>query len=135
MTQLEKVTVFYDGACPLCQREIGFYRRRRGANNIHWVDVSHTANETIAPGLNRFQALERFHVRRSDGKLVSGVTAFAELWLALPGFRRFGWFLTAPPIVWVLDHCYDVFLRIRPLLQMVVRQREQSGRLPPEKRF
>ena len=34
------VTVFYDGACPLCATEIGFYQRRRGAERVAWVDAS-----------------------------------------------------------------------------------------------
>ena len=24
------LTVYYDGACPVCRREIGFYRKRTG---------------------------------------------------------------------------------------------------------
>lgn len=35
-----KLTVYYDGACPLCRREIEFYRRRRGADAIEWVDAA-----------------------------------------------------------------------------------------------
>ena len=128
MTDTDKITVYYDGACPLCQREISFYRRRRGADSVRWMDLSRMEAETVAPGLSRSEALRRFHIRRPDGKLVSGVTAFADLWMALPGFRRFGRVLRYRPLVRVLDYCYDVFLRIRPFLQALARPDPTGGR-------
>ena len=30
--------VFFDGACPLCAREIEFYQKQEGASRIAWVD-------------------------------------------------------------------------------------------------
>lgn len=30
-------TVFYDGSCPLCSREIAHYRRLRGAESLKWA--------------------------------------------------------------------------------------------------
>ena len=122
-TNPEKITVFYDGACPLCQREIAFYRRQRGAGTVQWMDVSRATGDHIAPGLTRSQALQRFHVRRADGKLVSGVTAFALLWLALPGFRPWGKAIQARPVIWVLDHCYDLLLKVRPLILAALKPR------------
>ena len=116
----DKTTVFYDGACPLCQREISFYRRRRGADNVIWIDVSGSVDAEIAPGLTRDQALARFHVINTAGKPVSGGEAFACLWAALPGFRRLGIIFQARPLLWVLNHAYDLFLNIRPLLQTIV---------------
>ena len=41
--------VFYDGACPLCIREIAFYKRRKGADGVTWVDVSDAAHKHSAP--------------------------------------------------------------------------------------
>ena len=90
MANTEKLTVFYDGACPLCDREIAFYRGRRGSEDVSWVDVSVTSVADVAPGLSKNQALARFHVMQADGTLVSGGRAFAELWAALPGFRPWG---------------------------------------------
>ena len=37
--------------------------------------------------LSRQQALARFHVRRADGRLVSGAAAFVSLWQQLPRWR------------------------------------------------
>ena len=112
-----QLTVFYDGACPLCRREIGFYQRRDGAQSIDWVDVSRCAGETVAPGLTKAEAMARFHVKRADGRLASGGLAFAQLWAALPGFRPFGLVLQWPPLAWLTERVYRLFLKVRPRLQ------------------
>ena len=120
-------TVFYDGACPLCAREIGFYRARAGADRVCWVDVSRTDDGEVTPGLTKAQAMARFHVLDADGRLVSGGVAFARLWEALPGFRLFGRLFRVRPLAWVLDRAYDAFLRFRPQLQAMVRARDADA--------
>ncbi|MDJ0895419.1 MAG: demethoxyubiquinone hydroxylase family protein [Alphaproteobacteria bacterium] len=120
-------TVFYDGACPLCAREIAFYRARAGADGVSWVDVSRSDDREVAPGLTKDQAMARFHVLDADGRLVSGGTAFARLWEALPGFRPFGRLFRVRPLAWVLDHAYDVFLRFRPRLQAMARRQDAGA--------
>ena len=72
----DRPTAFYDGACPLCAREIGFYRRQEGADWICWVDISSIDTMDVAPDLAREEALARFTVRDADGSLVSGGRAF-----------------------------------------------------------
>lgn len=126
------LTVFYDGACPLCQREISFYKRREGADGISWVDVNDVPKCEVAPGLSKDQALARFHVLNADGRLLTGGAAFAGLWAALPGFRVWGRLFQARPLAWTLDRAYDLFLPIRPRLQALVmaRQAREDGALP-----
>ena len=122
MGEVEKLTVFYDGACPLCEREIAFYRRGRGAEDVSWVDVSGGPEGEVAPGLSRVRARARFHVKRPDGTLLSGGRAFAELWLALPAFRALGVLARPRPVAWILDRAYDLFLKFRPRIQSLARQ-------------
>jgi predicted DCC family thiol-disulfide oxidoreductase YuxK len=117
-----KVTVYYDGACPLCAREIAFYRSRRGAETIDWVDVVACGPGEIAPGLSAERARARFHVRDAAGALVSGGRAFAEVWAALPGFAPLGRLLRLPVFAPILDGVYDAFLRVRPRLQTWLRR-------------
>ncbi|MFT6308343.1 MAG: putative DCC family thiol-disulfide oxidoreductase YuxK, partial [Halioglobus sp.] len=31
--------MFYDGACPLCSREVAHYRRIDTNNNVSWLDI------------------------------------------------------------------------------------------------
>ena len=117
-----RLAVFYDGSCPLCVKEIGFYRRRRGADAIDWIDVSTgldagTALVMAAPGLTRCDAMARFHVMDARGALHSGGDAFARLWSALPAFSLAGRLARLQPIGWALNRAYDGFLRLRPQLQ------------------
>ncbi len=81
------ITVYYDGACPVCRREIGFYRARTGGA-VEYCDVATAA--CPAPDLSREDALQRFHVRLGDGTLVSGAGAFLALW------REMGWLPPSP---------------------------------------
>ena len=62
------LTVWFDSACPLCQREIALMRRldRRGA--IHFVDAC--APDADCP-IDRADLLTRFHAQE-NGRLLSG---------------------------------------------------------------
>lgn len=114
METAKTLTVYYDGACPICAREIGMYRGCAGAERIDWVDVGVAgAPEKVADDLSRDQALARFHVRAEDGRLVSGAAAFATLWRALPAWRRIGRVASWPPIGRALDALYRGFLALR----------------------
>jgi demethoxyubiquinone hydroxylase (CLK1/Coq7/Cat5 family) len=132
MTSVKQLTVFYDGACPLCDREISFYRRRKGADGVSWVDVSRSPEEEVAPGLSKEQALARFHVLNADGTVTSGGAAFAGLWAVLPGFRLLGRLFQVRPLTWALNRSYLLFLKIRPRLQNIVprRQARRADALP-----
>lgn len=119
MSKRDPLTVFYDGGCPLCRKEIAFYRARRGAEQVAWVDLSAMQREAVAPGLSRCDALRRFHVRDEEGRLLSGARAFAALWRQLPGFRVLGALIALPGISQVAELAYRGFLKFRPRLQRV----------------
>ncbi len=117
-----KLTVYFDGSCPLCRREIDFYRRRRGADRVAWTDVSTGASCDLASDLTCQQAMARFHVRLPDGTLRDGGAAFIALWRVLPSFRWLGLALSPSPLQWLANRAYDAFLRVRPSLQAAARR-------------
>ena len=122
MTEPTKLTVFYDGSCPLCIREIGLYRTLRGADALAFVDISQSPDAIVAPGLSKEAAMRRFHVMRPDGRISSGGPAFAHLWAALPGLRWLGRIFLIKPMPCVLDAAYTIFLPMRPSLQRLARR-------------
>ncbi|MCP2671629.1 DUF393 domain-containing protein [Maricaulaceae bacterium EIL42A08] len=110
--------VFFDGECPLCRAEIGFYQR--SGSEARFTNVA--GDGDAPPEITREEALGRFHVRKSDGTLLSGAAAFAELWKATPGWRWLGHIGAVPPFVWIGEGLYRLFLIFRPSLQKVVRR-------------
>jgi predicted DCC family thiol-disulfide oxidoreductase YuxK len=83
-TQSSAFTVYFDGACPVCSKEIAYYRGQVGAEDCAWIDASSCDESQLGAGLTRAEALKRFHVRTADGALVAGVQGFAALWKVLP---------------------------------------------------
>jgi predicted DCC family thiol-disulfide oxidoreductase YuxK len=118
----DRLLVWFDGACPLCRREIAFMKRldRRGA--IEFVDIG-GLKEAQCP-VERVVLLSRFHARE-DGRLVSGSKAFAAMWRAIPLLRPLGLLARVPLVQPVLERCYTSFLRFRPALQRLLRSRER----------
>ena len=112
-----KLTVYYDGACPACSREIALYRRQSGADQCVWVDASSCLEAELGSGLSRASALARFHVRGSDGQLIDGMRGFAVLWRLLPRFALAGRIASIGPLPLLLDAAYRVFLWVRPIWQ------------------
>lgn len=121
-----RCTVYYDGACPVCQREITLYQRLDQDRTIKWHDLS--AAETGRSDLSTEQALARFHVQRKDGTLVTGAAGFAEVMKTIPSLRWLGITLSFPPIAWITERFYRLFLLIRPSLKNIVRQSRHKPR-------
>ena len=117
---LNAETVYFDGQCPLCTREIGFYQRQRGAKNVNWVDVSKVGLLDLPFDLNQEEALARFHIVNAKGQLISGGEAFSSLWLSLPAFRWAGSIFQIKILAYLLEVMYRVFLPCRPFLQRLM---------------
>jgi predicted DCC family thiol-disulfide oxidoreductase YuxK len=113
MPAVSYCTVYFDGACPVCRREIAHYRRQRGADAIAWIDASSCDETALGPGLDRTRVLSRFHVREADGTLASGAAAFVAIWRRLPAFAWLAKFAGSRPMLALLDAGYAVFLRVR----------------------
>ncbi len=110
------LTVLYDGACPLCRREIALYRGIAASQPLSFVDVSNTAT-SLPAGTHRAQLLARFHVQQPDGTLVDGARGFVALWAVLPGWRWLARLAALPGVTPLMELAYRAFLRLRPLMQ------------------
>ena len=110
------LTVFYDGACPLCRAEINHYSQQEGAQSICFLDVSQVHEDALPAGVTRDQALARFHVQTSDGHIITGAQGFVEIWKILPHWRWAAWLALRPGGILLLERAYRGFLPLRPIL-------------------
>lgn len=108
------VTVWFDGACPLCIREIALMRRLDRRGRITFVDVAQGSDASCP--IERTQLLTRFHAEE-DGRQLSGAAAFAAMWRAIPVLRPLGLAARHPLVLKVLEAAYLRFLVLRPRLQ------------------
>lgn len=109
------LTVYFDGSCPVCSREVALYRRQPGAERCEWIDASSCPDAALGPDLDRQAALARFHVRTADAGLVSGARGFATLWRHLPRTAWLGRLAMIGPMPVLLDAGYAAFLKLRGL--------------------
>lgn len=117
MSDPVKVEVWYDGGCPLCQREIALMRLLDRRGRIRFTDLTDPA---IGCPVDRAVLLQRFHAREA-GVLLSGAAAFAAMWRAVPLLWPLGQLARFPLIGHLLEWGYVRFLRIRPRLQALLR--------------
>ena len=121
-TELQKSTLYFDGSCPLCRAEIGYYRRKDQAGSLCFVDVSES---TASPpdGMTQQRAMQRFHVRAGDGRVLSGAAAFVEVWTRLPKWRWAARAASLPGVLAVLELGYRMFLPVRPFISRLFGRR------------
>jgi len=116
--------VFYDGGCPLCLREINYFRALKSRVPVAWLDLTDTKVE-LPPGLDRCSALARMHVRVDGQRYYTGAAAFGILWSQFSYWRMLGLVLRIPPFTWCADKLYSYFLKLRPYLQRWVQKQEK----------
>lgn len=129
MRMSNRVTVWYDGGCPLCVREIALMDRLDKRDRIEFVDIER--EDAVCP-LERDVLLARLHAREGDGELVDGAAAFAAMWRQIPVMRPLGLAAKNRAVLWMLERAYRGFLVVRPAVQRVFvwifGSRDERGR-------
>jgi len=108
-----RITVLYDGECPLCSREIRFLERRdRGRGAIRFDDIAAPSFDPRAHGVELRELMARIHGVLPDGTLVEGVEVFRQAYAAV----GLGWLVAPtrwPGLRRLADLAYRVFARNR----------------------
>ena len=108
------IEVFYDGACPVCAREMRFIQRLDTANVVRASDIAARDFDpaAVGPDLTRERLMDRIHGKLPDGSVVEGVEVFRRIYGAL-GFRRAVAVSRWPGVRRLLDVAYRAFARNR----------------------
>lgn len=112
MNVLEKLTLFYDGACPLCQAEILFLSRRNQAALLDFVDVHSERFNSDQIGISCDEALAAMYGQYAGGALIQGVAVFPE------AYRRanlpfLAWVFSRQALQPILKIAYQFFAKNR----------------------
>ena len=111
-TPTRDVTVFFDGECPLCRREIAVLRKLDRRKRIDFVDITSEEFDASDLGTSHAALMAEIHGRSADGSIIKGVEVFRQLYAAV-GFSRIVWLTRLPGVAQVLNLSYRVFARNR----------------------
>ena len=106
------IEVFFDGACPLCSREIDLLRRRDRLSRIRFTDIAADGFDASTVGRTWEALMARIHGRLPDGTIVEGVEVFRHLYAAV-GFAGLARMSRAPGVSHLLELAYHLFAKNR----------------------
>jgi predicted DCC family thiol-disulfide oxidoreductase YuxK len=112
MPQLEKLTLFYDGACPLCKAEILFLSGRNQANLLDFIDINSAQFDPLKVGVSCEAALAAMYGQYASGQLIQGVSVFPEAYRRA-NLPRMAWFFSRKPLQPLLRLAYLFFAKNR----------------------
>ncbi len=110
------LTLFYDGLCPLCSREITHYRKRAaGDPSVVFLDITDPTFDAAAHGLDAGRVHKEMHVKEGERVFV-GVDAFLAIWRRIPGHSWLSGIAKVPGMRLLMRGSYFVFAAVRPYL-------------------
>jgi predicted DCC family thiol-disulfide oxidoreductase YuxK len=112
-----KLRVFFDGLCPLCRREIDFYRRQDKSQVLELIDIAQPDFDAKKEGLDPVTVHQRFHVKNEQGQIFEGVPAFQQIWRSLGIFSWLDQLASSQLGRPLFNFGYKVFAKIRPYLR------------------
>ena len=107
------ITVFYDGKCGLCSKEINHYRKIAPAGIFNWQDITESAVELEKEGITLAEGLKLLHARDAEQQLHVGVDAFILIWKQLKRWRLLAFVISLPGIKHISNLAYRNFANWR----------------------
>ena len=109
------LTLYHDGDCPLCAREIAWLKRRARPDRLQLSDIRAADFDPEAIDRSLAQLQNLLHGRFADGRWVTGLDATYWSWIAA------GHPWLAEPLSWrwlrpAVNSLYRQFCRLRPSL-------------------
>jgi predicted DCC family thiol-disulfide oxidoreductase YuxK len=77
------LTVFFDGACPICAREIALMKRLDRKRRLTFCDFSLQDYDEKVTGFAPSQLGRVIHAQWADGRVITGVRVFQAMWEAV----------------------------------------------------
>lgn len=107
-----KLTVFYDGFCPLCVREMKHLAELDTEHNLLMVDIQEEGFTDQYPDINPQAASDILHAKLPGGRIILGLDVTYKAWQIV---GRGYWIapLRWPVIRWFADKAYLWFARNR----------------------
>jgi predicted DCC family thiol-disulfide oxidoreductase YuxK len=110
------LTVFYDGDCPICSREMWLLQRRPNAERIFFVD--YRQQDLSSWSLTKVALDLEIHAINQAGVVLKGIDVFSELYRIL-GFRFIPNLLETPVLRPLFKLAYRIFAKNRLLIGKV----------------
>lgn len=113
-TAAAKATVYHDGECPLCNKEVAMMQKIDVKKAIKWVDISKDKQALADAGISYQQAMERIHVADQSQNMKTGVAGFLTVWQHLPYYRRLVPIVKHTPLLLpLMERVYTFFAKHR----------------------
>tara|TARA_Y100001960_G_C14533407_1_gene757255 strand:- start:49 stop:414 length:366 start_codon:yes stop_codon:yes gene_type:complete len=107
------ITVFYDGKCNLCSKEINYYKLIADDNLFKWLDIANNPKYLSLIGISEQDALLYLHATDENNNLFIGVDAFLLIWKNIKYWRILYFFLSQPIIKQFSNFIYKKFANYR----------------------
>lgn len=103
------ITVFYDGKCGLCTREINYYRKIAPSGVFDWRDITEHIGDLEKHGISHVQALKQMRALDADGQWHAGADAFILIWRQLSKWRVLAAIVALPGIRQIANLVYRLW--------------------------
>lgn len=125
--EINYISVYYDGKCGLCAKEIAYYTKIAPSHVFRWVDITVCSRELKEEGISLSDGLKLLHVKDKLGKFHVGVDAFVCMWRALPRWRYLAYVVSLPGVNYIANIVYHCFAnwRFKRLAHCQLNQRDQ----------
>ena len=107
------LTVYYDGKCGLCRREIEYYKRVAPPGGFLWHDIANDPTSLADLDISQADALRRLHARDAAGTVYVGVAAFIVIWQGLNYWKYLALIFKLPLLKTIASVVYDRFADYR----------------------
>jgi predicted DCC family thiol-disulfide oxidoreductase YuxK len=124
---MKSFTLFYDGACPLCQAEILFLQNRNQAGLLYFIDINSVQYDPQKVGVSCEEALASMYGQIEGEQPINGVAVFGEAY-SRANLPLMAWIFTRSWMMPILGPSYRFFAKHRhgisgffgpPLLKLV----------------